>query len=36
MGTIIMLVVLVGMIWFMQRSQKKQAQFKCQVNTINV
>lgn len=26
MGTIIMLVVLVGMIWFMQRSQKKQAQ----------
>ena len=25
MGTIIMLVVLVGMIWFMQRSQKKQA-----------
>ena len=26
MGTIIMLVVLVGMIWFMQRAQKKQAQ----------
>ena len=26
MVTIIMLVVLVGMIWFMQRSQKKQAQ----------
>ncbi len=26
MGTIIMLVVLVGLIWFMQRSQKKQAQ----------
>ena len=26
MGTIIMLVVLGGMIWFMQRSQKKQAQ----------
>lgn len=26
MGSIIMLVVLVGMIWFMQRSQKKQAQ----------
>ena len=26
MGTIIMLVVLVGMIWFMQRSQRKQAQ----------
>lgn len=26
MGTIIMLLVLVGMIWFMQRSQKKQAQ----------
>ncbi|MCW8519196.1 preprotein translocase subunit YajC [Streptococcus macedonicus] len=26
MGTIIMLVVLGGMIWFMQRSQRKQAQ----------
>lgn len=26
MGTILILVVMVGLIWFMQRSQKKQAQ----------
>ena len=36
MGTIIMLVVMIGLLWFMQRSQRKQAQERQdQLNALN-